>query len=446
MTVKLHRLNELDAQGRRTLLARTEENLTPFIEAVRPIIAAVQAHGDVALCELAARFDGANLTPPQLRVSEEEFEDAFRRVSPQVIESIKYAIQNIHHFHQQQLPEKFWLDEVRPGAFAGERFTPIPSVACYVPRGKGSFPSVLMMTAIPAVVAGVPRIVVLTPPGRDGLADAASLVAARLVGVTEVYKVGGAQAVTAAAFGTQTLPKVAKIVGPGSPYYIAAKRLLADHIDVSFPAGPSEAIVFADAKANGALAGLDLIIESEHGDDSSAFLVTASESVAQQASEAIPYFWAKMSDQRAQYSRTVLGGSRGGVVLAENEAQAIDFINDYAPEHLLILAEEPMSYLGRIQNAGEILLGHHTPMTLANFVIGPNNVLPTSGAAITASPLSVFDYLKRSTVAMVTRTGYGELAYHAGVLADYEGFAGHALAVSSLREKVMENPTFFKDE
>ncbi len=446
MAVRLHRLADLDAVGRRALLSRTEENLTTYLEAVKPLIAAVRDQGDAALCAFAARFDGAQLTAAQLRVSEAEFDAAFARVSPQVITSIEYAIDNIRRFHERQLPERFWLDEIRPGSFAGERFTPIPSVACYVPRGKGSFPSVLMMTAIPAVVAGVPRTIVLTPPDAQGQADAASLVAARLVGIDEVYKVGGAQAVTAAAFGTATVPKVAKIVGPGSPYYIAAKRLLADHIDVSFPAGPSEAIVFADAHANGALAGLDLIIESEHGDDSSAFLVTASEAVAQLACEAIPHFWAKLGATRAGYSQTVLSGPRGGVVLADSEEAALAFINDYAPEHLLILAEDPMDYLGRIHHAGEILLGHHTPMTLANFVIGPNNVLPTSGAAITASPLSVFDYLKRSTVARVTARGYSELAHHAGVLATYEGFDGHALAVSALRQQVMANPTGFRDE
>ncbi len=333
------------------------------------------------------------------------------------------------------MPEEMWLKEVRPGAFAGDRYRPIPSVACYVPRGKGAFPSVTMMTTIPAAIAGVPKIVVVTPPGPDGRVDAATLVAARRAGVTEVYKCGGAQGVAAVAFGTETVPKVAKIVGPGSPYVVAAKRLLADRIDTGPPAGPSEAIVLADDGASGRIAALDLVIESEHGPDSSAFLVTPSARVAEAAIAALPGIWAALGPQRAEFSRSVLGGPRGGVVLARDMEDAIGFVNDYAPEHLELLCEEPFAWLGRIEHAGEILLGRHTPIVLGNFVLGPDCVLPTGGAARTWSPLSVFDFLKRSSIGYVTAGAYPELAQHARILATYEGFDGHAHAISAARDE-----------
>ena len=295
----------------------------------------------------------------------------------------------------------------------------------------------LMMTTIPAVVAGVPRIAVLTPPGPDAKVDAASLVAARLAGVRQVYKCGGAQAVAAAAYGTQTVPRFDKIVGPGSPYLMAAKRLLADVIDPGIPAGPSESIVLADGAANPRIAALDIIIESEHGPDSSAYLVTDSRAVAEAARVAIPEFWRHMGAERVDYSSTVLCGSQGGVVLAPDWEAAIAFVNDYAPEHLEILSDEPFATLGAITNAGEILLGEHTPLTLGNFVLGPNAVLPTSGAAKTVSPLSVFDFMKASSVAHVTASGYHALAKQARILAEYEGFDGHANAVSPLRDEIL---------
>ncbi|MBX6323057.1 MAG: histidinol dehydrogenase, partial [Rhodospirillaceae bacterium] len=272
------------------------------------------------------------------------------------------------------------------------------------------------------------------PPARHSLGPAPTLVAARKAGIREVYKCGGAQAVAAVAYGTETVPRCAKIVGPGSPYVVAAKRLLAGRIDPGIPAGPSEAIVLADAGANPKLAALDLIVESEHGPDSSAFLVTDSRAVAEGVRAAVVAYWEHMGPQRAAFSAAVLGGPRGGVVLARDWDEAVAFVNDYAPEHLQVHAAEPLAQLGRLRHAGEILLGSTTPIPLGNFVLGPNAVLPTSGWARTASPLSVFDFLKRSSVAYVTEAAYPELAHHARVLATYEGFDGHANAVSALRD------------
>jgi histidinol dehydrogenase len=296
-----------------------------------------------------------------------------------------------------------------------------------------------MMTAVPAVVAGVPRIVIVTPPGPDGKIDHGTLVAARMAGVADVFKCGGAQAIAAVAYGTNTVPKCHKVVGPGSPYVVAGIRLLSDVIEPATPAGPSESIILADSTANPRIAALDAIIESEHGPDSSTFLVTDSFELAEAARTAIPEYWARMGERWAGHSAAVLGGARGGIVVMPDMDTAIDFVNAYAPEHLQILGSDPFGYLGRIDNAGEILLGDYTPGTLGNFVLGPNAVLPTSGAAMTHSALSVFDFMKRTSVAYVTAAGYGEMAAHARVLATYEGFDGHANAVSPLRDEALDD-------
>jgi histidinol dehydrogenase len=438
--IRFHDLGKLSETEKRTLLKRTESDLGYCIESVEPILTAVKEDGDRALVRFARDFDRAELKADAIKVRSEEFEKAFESIEDDVIESIRFAADSIRVFHVAQKPEPMRISEVRPGVFCGEKINPIPSVACYVPRGKGSFPSVVLMTTIPAVVAGVPKVCILTPPGSDGRVDDATLVAARQAGVEDIYKCGGAQAVAAVAYGTATIPKFDKIVGPGSPWVVAAKRLLADTIDPGTPAGPSESIVFADHTADGRLAALDLIIESEHGPDSSAFLVTNSMEVADRALAAIPNYWQSLGATRKKFSTTVLCGPRGGIVLARDEDSCIKFINDYAPEHLMIHSREPFKYLGAIKHAGEILLGQHTPLTLGNYVLGPNAVLPTSGAARTRSPLGVHDFLKMTGIGYVTSGAYELLAKHAHTLAVYEGFDGHALAVSELRKKLMSKP------
>ncbi len=437
-TVFLHDLSRLDATARKALTRRAEADLGPYLEKVKPIIAAVRDEGDQALSRFALELDKAKVAANAVKVSAAEFKGADRGVSPPVREAIAFAIENIRRFHEAQKPQEMWIKEVRPGVWAGDRALPIDSVACYVPRGKGSFPSVLMMTTIPAKVAGVPKIALLTPPGPDGTVDAATLYACGLIGITEVYKCGGAQAVAAVAYGTETVPKCLKLMGPGSPFVVAAKRLLADIIDTGTPAGPSECIVLADESADGRLAGLDLIIESEHGPDSSAFLVTPSRAVAEAACAAIPTYWAQMGALRVGFSSTVLGGQRGGIILTRDMDEAIAFTNDYAPEHLQVLTRDPWATVGRLRNAGEILMGRHTPTVLGNYLIGPNAVLPTGGWARTASPLSVHDYMHRTSLAYVTEPAHAELAKHAHTLATYEGFDGHALAVSGVRAELLK--------
>jgi histidinol dehydrogenase len=436
VTATLHDLRET-AEIPVALLKRTETDLSMFLETVKPIIEAVRNEGDPALQRYARDFDKVHAETMSLIATEEEFDTAFKLVDPEVIKTIEFAGDNIRRFHEAQKPEEMWLKEMQPGVWAGDRCLPIDSVACYVPRGKGAFPSVVNMAAIPAIVAGVKRPIIITPPGPDGRVDAGTLVAARLAGITEVYKCGGAQGVAAVAYGTQTVPKCLKIVGPGSPYVVAAKRLLAQIIDPGIPAGPSESVILADETTDGALAALDLIIESEHGPDSSAYLVTNSTQVAADAQAALPRYWAEMDPQRAAFSKAVLTGAHGGIVLTKDFDAAIDFTNAFAPEHLEILAKEPMAVLGRITNAGEILLGKYTPITMGNYLIGPNAVLPTNRAARTHSPLSVFDFMKRISVAYVTESAYPALAPHARRFATYEGFDGHARAVSEIRTKLL---------
>lgn len=437
-SVSFHTIKNLSRTEYETLLKRSESDLSFFSEKVKPIIEAVRTQGDAALVQFGREFDGArSLTKATLKVSQAEFDGAFKSVAPEVIEAIRYGIENIKTFHEVQKPEPMWLKEIKPGAFAGDRYTPIQSVALYVPRGKGAFPSVTMMTAVPAIIAEVPNVAIFTPPTEDGSVDAATLVAARIAGVETVYKCGGAQAVAAAAYGTETIQRALKIVGPGSPWVVAAKKQLAGLIDPGLPAGPSEAIIFADETVHGGLAALDVLVEAEHGSDSSAYIVTHSRRVADEALAALPDHWARMTEQRVEFSKAVMCGKNGGIILTSSLEESYTFINDYAPEHLELLSTEPFEHLGHITEASEILMGPHTPVSIGNFVLGPNAVLPTSRGAATYGPLSVHDFIKCSSIGYVTRPGYSTMAKHARVLAKYEGFSSHENAVSEMRDQYL---------
>lgn len=435
--IAVHRLSDLSEAEYETLLLRAEDDLEPFIDGVKPIIEAVRVDGDKALAQFAKKFDQASVDAAKIAATKAEIDAAFDAVGTEMVDVLGYAADNIRRYHEEQLPEPLWTKEIRPGVEVGERYLPIDSVACYSPRGKGSFPSVTLMTAIPAKVAGVPNPIILTPAGADGNVDPATLVAARLSGVEQVFKAGGAQAVAAAAYGTASVPRCRKIVGPGSPWLVAAKQVLANRIDPGLPAGPSETILLADPSANPRVVALDLLIESEHGNDSSSFLVTWSEELANAVIAAVPGYWDSMSDTLAGYSSTVLSGNSGGVVLASSAQEAYDFVNDYAPEHLQILSKAPDEHLSHIRNASEILLGEHAAGSLANYMMGPNCVLPTSGAAHTHSPLGVLDFMKSASIGRVTQAGYNELAPRVHRFARYEGFDGHANAVSPMRTEAM---------
>lgn len=437
--VAIHELSKMSSDARGRLLERTETDLASYIKKVEPIIEAVRTKGDSALIECAARFDGVTMDSSALKVPASQIANAEQELDPEIVAAIRLSVAQVTRFHQAQMPDQLWLSEETQGALIGDRWTAIDSVACYVPRGKGFFPSSAIMTAVPAKVAGVARVIIVTPPGPDGSADAATRFIASLIGVEEIYLCGGAQAVAAVAYGTQTVPRCAKIVGPGSPWVSAARQLLSNRIDPGSPAGPSELLVYADSTVPAALAALELTVELEHGPDLSAFVVTADPALAKAIAAAVPDFWSMMGDYRADFSRTVLGGQNGGIVLAPSIEAAFDFINDYAAEHLSVLSTSAFELLPRIRNAGEILLGPHSAIPIANFVLGPSHVLPTGGRANTASPLAVFDFMKRSSIAYLSKAAYERLAPAARTFARYEGFAAHANSVSEIRDRILSN-------
>ena len=414
------------------MLRRAEIQIDELTERVRPIIQEVRQRGDDALVEFTERFDRVKLTSDRLRVTPEEIEHAHKTLNPSVREAIEQAIHNVRTFHEQQMPHEQWFTQVAPGVMAGEKITPITSVGLYVPRGKGAFPSVMYMLATPASIAGVPRIVVCTPPGPNGYIDAASLVAADLCGVHEIYRVGGAQAIAALAYGTASIARVRKITGPGSGFVSAAKRLLYGTVDVGLPAGPSESITLADETANPELLARDLLIEAEHGPDSSALLVTDSRKLAEAVSALLPTKMAELPEWRQAFCRTVFEAAEGtgGIVLATNMVEAVAFVNEYAPEHLEVQVREPFALLPDLKNAGEILLGPYTPFCTGNYCVGTNAVLPTGGFAHTYSCTSVFDFLKRTGIAYLTAEGYASVSETTRRLAEFEGFPAHAAAVT----------------
>ena len=430
--IHFYELAKLDMAQRTRLLRRAEVEIDDLIEYVRPIVRAVRDRGDEALIEFMARFDHVQLTPDRLRVSQAEIEHAHHILDKDVYAAIEYAIRNVRTFHERQMPHEQWFTQVAPGIMAGEKITPITSVGLYVPRGKGAFPSVMYMLATPASIAGVPRIVVCTPPGPDGEVDPASLVAADLCGVHEIYRVGGAQAIAALAYGTASLTRVHKITGPGNPYVSAAKRLLYGTVDVGLPAGPSESILLADESADPELVARDLLIEAEHGPDSSSLLVTDSRALINAVVTLLPARIAALPEWRQAFCRTGFESTEGtgGLVLTTNMHEAINFVNEYAPEHLEVLVREPFALLPDLKNAGEILIGPYTPYCTGNYSLGTNAILPTGGFAHTFSCTSVYDFLKRTGLAYLTKDGYTALSETTRRLAEFEGFPAHANAVT----------------
>lgn len=422
-------LKDLKGEERQKILRRAEANISEIMSQVQPIVDQVRLKGDQALLRYSKDFDGVEiLNSQELVVTPEEIERALVSIDADLKEAIEQSLNNIVKFHQHQLPQEIWLTHLGPGIMAGERVTPIESVGLYVPRGKGSFPSVMMMLATPAKVAGVEKVIVCTPPNRDGTVDAASLVAASRCGIKEIYKVGGAHAIAAMAHGTETIPRVRKIVGPGSPFVSAAKRILYGTVDVGLPAGPSEALIVADEEADPFIVALDLLIEAEHGPDSSVFLVTHSGNLLHEVENILPSLLEQLPEWRRKFCQKVFQ-EYGGAIITSNLEESLEFVNEYAPEHLELLTADPFAALEKVRHAGEILLGQSTPITISNFSLGPNAILPTGGFAKTFSAVSVRDFLKTSSIACLTRAGYENLKPWALRLAEYEGFPAHAMAL-----------------
>ena len=428
MTPNIYELSKMTKEQYDVVMKRAEQDITEQMKIAKEVSDDIRDRGDAAVLEYTAKFDKVQLTAETMKVTAEEIEAGYERLDKETREAIEYAYKNIYDFHEKQLPEEMWFTMVDNGLMVGEKTTPIVDVCLYVPHGKGSFPSVLCMLGIPAVVAKVPRIVVVTPPNENGDVDDAILCAAKIIGITEIYKVGGIQAVAAVAYGTETIPKCHKIIGPGNSYATAAKRVLANHIDAGLPAGPSEIIVLADEKADPEKVARDWMIEAEHGPDSAALLVTHSKELVDKVIPIMNEQLKKLSDRRRDWIETNFT-RYGGVILTNSLEESIDFVNDYAPEHMEVMTEKPFDVLPLIKNAGEILLGEYTPVTLCNFVLGPNAILPTGGFAKSYSSVSVMDFLKRSSVGYASKEGFENVRNHAYRFATVEGFETHALAV-----------------
>lgn len=412
-----------------SLKQRAELDIENAMSIAKEAIDQIKQRGNQAVLEYVRKFDFADAEVENLKVTEQEFAEAHQLIDPQIKSAIEQAFKNIKEVHQRQMPEEIQLAEIDTGVFAGEKVTSVASAGLYVPRGKGAFPSVMLMLAVPAKVAGVQRIMVCTPPDQDGNVEPASLVAAEMAGVTEVYKLGGIQAIAAMALGTETIPRVDKITGPCNVYGAAAKRLLYGTVNVGLPAGPSESIILSDEKTSPKLAALDLLVEAEHGPESAALLVTHSESLALAALDHLSAYLQKLPEWRRKFCEKGLS-THGGILITPSLYESVAFVNDYAPEHLEILVEDPFSILGDIKNAGEILLGSYTPIPTANYCIGVNAILPTGGFARSYSAVSVFDFLKRASLGYLTQEGYNRLKETAKTLAEYEGFPAHAMAIS----------------
>ena len=435
MKIGFYRWSETDDTTKARIFRRSAADIDGVMEKVRPIIADVKARGDAALIDYAKKFDKADL--PGLMVSAEEFAEAERTIDPALKRAIDRCIGNVKKFHEEQMKrvEREWMVEVEPGVFAGEKVTPVTSVGLYVPGGKNQYPSAVYMLAVPAVIAGVSRIAMITPPRPDGSVGNALLYAAQVSGVTHVYKAGGAQAIAALAYGTETVPAVKKVLGPGSPWVAAAKQALGDIIDPGMPAGPSESIILCDGSADPHNTILDILNEAEHGPDSAALLVTHDEPLAIYVRDNLPAAINALPEPQRGWLVTNME-NYSGVILTDNLQDSIDFCNDYATEHLLVKVDNEEAVLPRLMNAGEILIGESTPSSLGNFGIGVNHVLPTNGKAHSYSCTSVWDFLKRTSLARVTPAGLNALKDDVVAIADYEGFPAHG---NVLRARNLKN-------
>lgn len=389
---------------------------------VRDIIADVRKRGDTALLELGRKFDSPDLQ--SLRASDEDFEAAYEAVTPDLLAAIRTAKDNIETFHRRQL-QKSWMamgDEYTYGQIV----RPIENVGFYAPGGLAPYPSTVLMTAVPGVVAGVKKLVMCCPAQKDGSVSAAMLVAARECGVADVFRVGGAQAAAAMAFGTETVPKVDKIVGPGNQWVTEAKRQLFGYVGIDQLAGPSEILVLADDSANPVYVAADILSQAEHGPDSRCALVTTSRRVADETLKEIKR--QSESAPRKSYIEESLG-KFGVVVIAGNMDEAIGLANTFAPEHLEIALTEPWDALRKIKNAGTIMIGHLTPVPLCDFGAGPNHTLPTSGTARFSSALSVDDFIKKSGLLSYSLKALEKIAPTVLELAEAEGFDAHASTI-----------------
>jgi len=391
---------------------------------VKEIIAAIQEKGDEALLNYAQKFDGFRGDIANLKVSDEEIEKAYQEVDGEFLKSLRKARDRVWAFHQKQLP-KSWFNTEDSGNILGQVYTPVEVAGIYVPGGTASYPSSVVMNAVPAKVAGVKRIVMVSPQKGERM-NPYVLVAAREAGVTEIYRIGGAHAIAALAFGTNTIPKVDVITGPGNIYVTLAKKLVYGMVNIDMLAGPSEVVVIADKTAKPAYLAADMLSQAEHDPLAAGVVITWDLELAEKTSQKVEEYLKKLP----RWEITVKAlESCGGIVVVKSEEEAFSLANHLAPEHLELMLENPFSYLSKVKNAGAIFLGSFSPEPLGDYLAGPNHVLPTSGSSRFSSPLSVDNFLKKSSVIYYSRDGFLEDAIDVIKLAETEGLFAHALSV-----------------
>ncbi len=389
-------------------------------DTVTDILSTVRREGDAALLRYTAQFDRAELTT--LTVSREEVEEAMAAVEPRFLEILKKAAANIRRFHERQVRNSFILNE-DDGIVVGQKIIPVDRAGLYVPGGTAAYPSTVLMDAIPAKIAGCREVVIVTPPGRDGKVNPVILAAAEIAGIDRIFKVGGAQAIAALAFGTETVPKVDKIVGPGNAYVAEAKRQVYGTVSIDMIAGPSEILIVADGKTNPRCAAADLLSQAEHDKMASAVLVTDSEELAEAVQAELELQIPLLS--RADIARASIDDN-GKIVLTPDMDTAIAIANAIAPEHLELCVDNPFDYLDRIHHAGSVFMGRHCPEALGDYFAGPNHTLPTSGTARFSSPLSVDDFIKKTQYTYYTRDALARVAEDVAFFAEKEGLTAHA--------------------
>ena len=408
------------------LLKRSPNQYSTYQDKVNDILNDVRENGDEALFAYTRKYDKAEITKETIRVTEEEIKEAYSLVEDSLVEVMKKSIANIRDFHEKQL-RNTWMDTRENGVIVGQRITPLASVGVYVPGGKAAYPSSVLMNIIPAKVAGVSRIVMTTPPGADGRVNPATLVAANLAGATECYKVGGAQAVGALAYGTESIAKVAKICGPGNIYVALAKKSVYGHVSIDSIAGPSEILVLADETANPRYVAADLLSQAEHDELASAILVTTSAELADNVEKEIEGFLQTL--ERSDIIKKSLD-NYGYLLVADSMEDAIYATNEIASEHLEILTKNPFDTMTRIQNAGAIFLGEYSSEPLGDYFAGPNHVLPTNGTAKFFSPLNVDDFIKKSSLISYSREALEPIHKDIIQFANAEQLTAHANSIA----------------
>ena len=413
------------------LLQRSPNHYGQYESAVAEIIETVKKGGDEALFSYTEKFDHCKMDAAHIRVTREEIDEAYQKVDADFVEVMKKSAANIRAFHEKQLRNS-WFDPKPDGTILGMKILPIAIAGVYVPGGKAVYPSSVLMNVLPAKVAGVERIIMTTPPGADGKVNPGTLVAAHIAGVDEIYKVGGAQAIAAMAFGTQSIPKVDKITGPGNIFVALAKKACFGYVSIDSIAGPSEILVIADETANPRYVAADLLSQAEHDELASAILITTSKTLADQVSVEVDRFVANLS-RREIIEKSL--NNYGYILLVDSLDEAADTANEIASEHLEILTKDPFAMMTKIRNAGAIFLGEYSSEPLGDYFAGPNHVLPTNGTARFFSPLNVDDFLKKTSIISYSRPALEKIHQDIECFAENEGLTAHANSIRVRFEK-----------